>query len=245
MVMNSKLLRPGIAMIELIFAIVIMGIVMMSAPMLIGMATQSTYVALQQEGINEAASRVQMIMGYAWDENNTNDEYRPPILNTTSIVTAFNKVGTTQRRIGIPMTSKRTFILSDSNGSNSDFNASTTLDSEGGDADDIDDFVGDTFLTLVPETIEDNTIDYVEKNTVNINTGVFYAEDNVSGGYNQSTINYVPFTPVGGVATSNIKAITVTLTSTDTANAEVLEKTIILRAFSCNIGGHIFEEKGF
>jgi len=43
--------RKAIAMIELIFAIVVMGIVMLSAPMLVNKATQSSYVALQQESI--------------------------------------------------------------------------------------------------------------------------------------------------------------------------------------------------
>lgn len=241
MVMYTKILRPAIAMIELIFAIVIMGIVMMSAPMLISTATQSTYVALQQEGINEAASRMQMIMGYAWDEKNVDDEYRPAILNVSNGDSAFVKIDPTERRIGIPMTSKRTFIRSDTN--SSDLNASITLGSESGDADDIDDFIGNMNLTLIPETTDDNDVDYVEKTTVNINTAVAYADDSVTGGYNQSTITYVPF--AAGTTTSNIKTITVTLTSTDTTNADVLGKTIVLRAFSSNIGGYTFEERGF
>ncbi len=233
-----NILRPAIAMIELIFAIVIMGIVMMSAPMLISTATQSSYVAIQQEGINEAASRVHMIMGYAWDENNVNDDYRPAIL-VASGDSAFNKVGTTERRIGIPMESHRTFILSDTNSSS--LNASSTPGSESGDADDIDDFIGN--IGLVFDERDDNTVGYVEKTTININTAVTYANDSVTGGYNQATITYVPFT--AGTPTTNIKSITVTLTSTDTANADVLGKTIKLRAFSSNIGGYTFEERRF
>ncbi len=245
--MYFKPLRPAIAMIELIFAIVIMGIVMMSAPMLISTATQSTYVALQQEGINEAASRAQMIMGYAWDENNTADNYVPPILHTASntATTDLAMVATTGRRLGTPMASQRTFILSDAN--NSDLNASpssTFGNSADGDIneDDIDDFIGDINLTFIER--DDNTVGYIEKTTININTALTYSEDNVSGGYGQSTINYVPFTPETG-GTSNIKSITVTLTSTDAANADVLEKTIILRAFSCNIGGYELKERIF
>ncbi len=247
--MNTRILRPAIAMIELIFAIVIMGIVMMSAPMLISTATQSTYAAIQQEGINEAASRVQMIMGYAWDENNVDDEYRPPILNVTSGDPAFVKVlyidgNSTERRVGIPMTSHRTFILSDAN-SSTDLNASTTLGDESGDADDIDDFIGDISLTSIAETTDDNDIDYVEKITVNINTAIAYNIDNEnSGNYDQSTINFTPFDD-NVTGTTNIKSITVTLTSTDTANADILEKTIVLHAFSCNVGGYRFEERRF
>ena len=237
--MKHRTLRPAIAMLELIFALVIMGIVMMSAPMLISTASQSTNVALQQEGINEAASRVHMIMGYPWDENNVEDEYRPPILNVTNGDSAFTKVVATQRRVGIPLESQRTFIRIDSN-STSNLDASS-LQSDGGDADDIDDFSGS--ISLVEQDTDDNDIDYVEKTTVNINTAINYSGDSVSGGYNQGTITYVPFS--SATQTTNIKTITVTLTSTDTANADVLGKTIILRAFSSNIGGFTFEERGF
>ena len=71
--MKQLYLRPAIAMIELIFSIVIMGIVMMSAPMLISTASNSTSVVLQQEGINQAVSRITMMLSYPWDEANTND----------------------------------------------------------------------------------------------------------------------------------------------------------------------------
>lgn len=231
--MKIKILRPAIAMIELIFAIVIMGIVLMSAPMLISTGTQSTFVALQQEGINEAASRVNMIMGYAWDEQNTQENYLFPLLHTSGD-SAFNESGTTARRVGIPMTSQRTFILSDAN--NSDLNASA-LGSDGGDQDDIDDFGGTSLVN-----IEAATIDYAEKSTVNLATAIAYTGDGVTGGYNQTTVTFVPFSAPGGT-TTNIKSITVNLTST--SGVGELEKEIILRAFSCNIGGYQLEERSF
>ena len=236
--MHMKPLRPAIAMIELIFAIVIMGIVMMSAPMLISTATKSTYVALKQEGINEAASRVNMIMGYAWDENNTQDNYVFPILHVTSGDTALDVNGNTARRIGTPMASQRTFILSDAN--SSDLNASA-LGSDGGDTDDIDDFIGDINLTL----IEAATVNYTETTTVNINTAVSYITDGSYTPNGSKKISFSPSFSSSPPGTTNIKSITVTLTSTDTANADVLEKTIILRAFSCNIGGYELKERVF
>lgn len=232
--MKIKILRPAIAMIELIFAIVIMGIVLMSAPMLISTATQSTFVALQQEGINEAASRVNMVMGYAWDEQNTQENYLFPILHVTSGDSAFDESGTTARRVGTPMASQRTFILSDAD--NSNLNASA-LGPDGGDQDDIDDF-GGTSLT----NIETATIDYAEKTTVSIGTAIAYTGDSVTGGYNQATVTFVPFAAPGG-ATTNIKSITVNLTST--SGTGELAKNIILRAFTCNIGGYNLEERSF
>ncbi len=239
--MHRKTLRPAIAMIELIFALVIMGIVMMSAPMLVSTASKSGYVAIQQEGINEAASRVNMIMGYAWDENDANSSYIPPILHTTSLTAGLREVNVivggvpipTGRRIGIPMQSQRTYFISDSN--TTELNASA-LGVDG--ANDIDDFSGDINLT----SVDTASIDYVEKTTINTNTAVAYTADSVVGGYNQATITYVPFA-ASGTSTSNIKSITVTLTSTSGVNE--LKKSIVLKAFSCNIGGYQFEERVF
>jgi len=79
---KHTLFRPAIAMIELIFAIVIMGIVMMSAPMLVSTASKSGFVAIQQEGISEVASQLNMILSYAWDENNADPTLGQMILTT-------------------------------------------------------------------------------------------------------------------------------------------------------------------
>ena len=84
MILKNKIMRPAIAMIELIFAIVIMGIILMSAPMLISTATKSGYVAIQQEAINEAASQINMIMGYHWDEGSSNEFFIDPILTVSN-----------------------------------------------------------------------------------------------------------------------------------------------------------------
>ena len=244
--MYIKTLRPAIAMIELIFAIVVMGIVMMSAPMLVSTATQSSYVAIQQEGINEAASRVNMIMSYAWDENDTNGSYVPPILNTTSATADLQEVilnagggifVRTGRRVGTPLKSQRTYFLSDSNTPALSASALGT-DGVGEIEDDIDDF-GGTNLSQ----IDAGAINYVETTTIDINTTVAYTIDNVTTGtYSQSTITYVPFT-ASATSTSNIKSITVTLTSS--SGVADLNKSIVLRAFSCNVGGYEFKERVF
>ncbi len=238
--MYSKKLRPAVAMVELIFAIVIMGIAMMSAPLLISTASKGSTVAIQQEGINEASTRMAIIMSYAWDENNTDEMYIPPILHVTHGHADLDVSGNTGRRVGTPLASQRTFMLSDSN--SSDLNASISLASDGNDddeEDDIDDFVGDISLTLIGSSTE---TDYIEKDTINIKTELSYISDDVDGGYSDGhTINFIPFQANDG--TTNIKDITVTLTST--SDIEELNKTIVLRAFSCNIGGYKLEEKVF
>lgn len=248
-----KTLRPAVAMIELIFALVIMAIVMMSAPMLINTASNSGYAAMQQEGINEAASRINMIMGYPWDENNTDSTYIP-ILQTDSTVNALSIVGNTFRRVGTPIESQRTFIFFDTN--RTQLISSKTLGLDGieseNNEDDIDDFIGNSKLINIETASGEGEADYIEKISIKINTAVAYVDDELNDdaanrqNYSQNILTYEPFLdPVGGIDSTHIKSIVVTLTSTDTTNKDLFEKTIVLRAFSCNIGSYTLEERTF
>ena len=238
-------MRPAIAMLELIFAIVIMGIILMSAPQLISTAAKSGFVAIQQEAINEAASRVNMIMGYHWDENSADETVLDPILQTQSPVTdlaesTFPDGNKTGRRVGTPLESYRSFVRPD--GSRLTATAAGGLGNDGLE-NDIDDFIGIIGLNLAGTGTGTN---YIEKN-VTIDTAVAYiADDTDNPGYNPAgnTITFdADFTQVSGT-TTNIKRISTTLTS-DAASPDELEKKIILHAFSCNIGGYKLEERDF
>lgn len=226
--MSIQLKRPAIAMIELIFAIVIMGIVMMSAPMLISTATKSTIVALQQEGISQAVSDVSTILTYEWDENNLNNT---SILHVTHGDDELNAtIASSELRVGVPDypdRSSRTF---------SELNASA-LGIEGSEKNDIDDFNG-TKLNLDPSGTGGK--DYIEQDTVSIATAIYYAPDTAT--YSNSSLAY-SFTPdaTAGGGSSNIKAIKVTVTST--SSIDELKKEITLHAFSCNLGGSTFEHR--
>ena len=232
--MNAdKHLRPAIAMIELIFALVIMGIALMSTPMLMSTASKTTTVALQQEGINEATSRIAMIMTYAWDEKDTNESCAtPPVLRVSGGDNALKEVNTTSnpntgRRVGVPTeSSSRTFLCK-----NQRFDASA-IGSDGGDKDDIDDF--DATIGLV--SINSSSTDYIETTTVNIATSVYYTPDAASSSYT------FPHTDAGSI--TNIKGISVTLTSSSSAS-ELNQKEIKLHGFSCNIGGMEFAKRTF
>ena len=235
-------MRPAVAMIELIFAIVIMGIILLSAPMLISTATKSGYVAIQQEAINEASSQVNLIMGYQWDENDVNDLYINPILGVSSGDTDLDEEGSTGRRLGTPEESYRTFIRSDGAGGLTASTIGTADTGETGnhDEDDIDDFNGATSLVLIEDA---GTVDYIEDaTTVNLNTAVRYINDTAN--YNTDAIAFSPdFTSAGATAASastNIKRISITLTST---GPDELDKEIILHGFSCNIGEYKLEER--
>jgi hypothetical protein len=217
-------------MIELIFAIVVMGIILMSAPMLVSTAAKSTSVSLQQEGINQAVSRISEILTYEWDQADTNDSCIPPVLHVSSSGDSLLKeVNGTSRRVGVPtLSNSRTFRCG-----SREYNASTTLTKEGSIDDDIDDFNRDTSLV----EIEGAHTDYIEKTTVSIATTVAYINDNAS--YDSATLTYVPGGTPG--SSTNIKQISVTLTST--SGVDELDKNITMRAFSCNIGGYAFASK--
>ncbi|MBT8448052.1 MAG: type II secretion system protein, partial [Gammaproteobacteria bacterium] len=228
--MNKQMLRPAIAMIELIFALVIMGIVLLSAPQLISTATKSGYVAIQQEGINEAASQVNMAMGYHWDESTANESFLDPIVQVTVGDADLDESNTsgvfTGHRLGTPQESYRSFIRSDGNRVSA--SSIGTLDAgETGnhDEDDIDDFNGNTSLVEIEDA---GLVDYVEKDvTININTAVRYISDTAN--YNTATLAFSPdLNTSSGTTTAasatNIKRITATLTSSGPVE---LEKTII------------------
>ncbi|OZA42566.1 MAG: hypothetical protein B7X80_10180, partial [Sulfurovum sp. 17-42-90] len=197
---KTKMMRPAVAMLELIFAIVIMAIILMSAPQLISTAAKSGYVAIQQEAINEAASHVNMIMGYHWDESATDESYVDPILRVASTTAGLVETLPTGRRLGTPKESYRSFIRSDGNNTLSASTLGFDTGETNANRDDMDDFTGTSDLTSIDIALDAN---YIET-TININTAITYSTDNVN--YNQSTISYDPFFDSGG-ATTNIKSI--------------------------------------
>ena len=238
--------RKGIAMIELIFAIVVIGIVLMSVPNLVWTAGKSGYVGIQQEAINEAASHLNMIWSYPWDERDTDEKVRAPILHVSAAADSnLSEYGDSGRRICTPLQSQRSFIRADG----AELDASTALGLESGeskgDEDDLDDFNGEIYhLTL----IETSPGDYVEKGSdIDISTSVRYLNDTPGDGSYEDPggdkdITFAP--PASSFASSsNIKEIQVTLTSQ--SGVEELNKTIVLKAFSCNIGETDLEERHF
>ena len=234
--------RKAIAMIELIFSIVIMGIVLMSAPMLISTSTKSAYVGLQQESIATAASQIGMILTRHWDEGNTGTGTAPVL--TTNGHLELNTNGTTGRRAGTPLlSSERGFFLSSGGTLAASDVANFTTEN---DLDDIDDFHGQvsTLTVYNSEEAETTTGNYIDKD-ISIQTTVSYISDTpTSGSYLGTSATVTLDDPFNNAAvgTSSIKLINVSLTSTNTA-VELNSKNIILNAFSCNIGTYDLNER--
>ena len=205
--------RKAIAMVELIFAIVVIGITLLSIPLMVNQASQSTYTTLQQEAIAAAASDMSLILSREWDDANTNDSLDSTILTTAS--GNYDQAARTNLQ-------SRTYFTS----TGGTLAVSTTLGADG-DLDDIDD-VHNTNTTLTSL----GGSDLVDQ-TMTIATTVSYLND-------AST------SPVGTSATgatSNIKGITITLTSGGTTPE--LQKTVKMNAFSSNIGSYKLERKVF
>jgi len=220
MVKNIKT-KKAVAMIELIFALVVMGIALMSAPMLIHQSIKSSNVALQQEAIVAAASQTAIILSTHWDEENANvPAGESPILEV-------NRGPFNFPLNALPIGLQGVLGRTTDNGGNrllpsaigSDINETLYTD-----YDDVDDYDGSSF-GLILYNAEQTTVNAGEyaDTDINISTTVAYTkEDDVT----TSTI---------GGAVSNIKLITVNLT-TNQVNVPELAKDITMQAFSCNIG---------
>ena len=234
--------RTAIAMIELIFAIVVMGIVMLSAPMLIDRSTQSTYVALQQESIAAAAAQINMIMTSDWDHGDTNNTEGAPVLQTGSTSTAITNCAA-QHPIGVTSTSGR--YCNGLASTAAFFNASAALGADAAEGvvyNDIDDYDNQSYEVSVyqGETYATHQGDYLDRN-ITIASRIFYGDDTpqlsdgTAGTYAKTTTFANPFRNIITANSTNIKLITVTLTSSNPAD-EISDKQIMLSAFMCNIG---------
>ncbi len=219
--------KRAIAMIELIFALVIIGIALMSAPMLIQQSIKSSNIALQQEAISAAASQVAIVLSMHWDEANANiPAGASPILDTNRSGYIFPLVGLTNltgRNIDENNTLNPTPISS----LGPDTNESSYID-----FDDVDDYNNQSFGLMLfnNESTSSDIGEYIDTN-ISIRTTVRYTkESNVLEDINSTISPY-----------SNIKAIKVNLTSN--SGVAELDKNITFQAFSCNIGTYSIKGK--
>jgi len=224
--------RAGIAMIELIFAIVIMGITLLSVPNLVSTGTKSVLVSFQQEAIAMAATHASALMTYPWDEQNTDSKltYTTNILHTTTTTTLLTEAG---RPTLTYSTRKRNFlaggIASTNLGGTTDGNA-TVPDTN----DDLDDLIstGSSLSRITTASIDEG--EYIDVN-ISINTGVTYGDDAAS--YDTGTGIFAFSDPFNAASSTSsfIKLISVDLSSLS-LSAELNTKQISLKAFMCNIG---------
>lgn len=244
--------KRGIAMIELIFALVIMGIVLMSAPMLIQQSIKSGNVAMQQEAVVAAASQTAIILSMHWDENNNSNSAVSPMLDVNRTPFDFNDTAVPLGLNGVTGRSSTNSFGNTlpatlaTNFGRDETNDVDTNESDFTDFDDVDDYHGSEFNLTVfnNENTTADVGDYVDTSII-MKTTINYTEDRVNTGTTTSlslsgtTLNLnnnINSTPLG--SQSNIKFIHVNLTSQKAIDENIseLNKDITFEAFSCNIG---------
>jgi len=217
MILTHKV-RPAIAMIELIFAIVIMGITLLSAPMLIAQSAKSNVVVLQQESIAIIGAHTNALMTFFWDDANVLS--RETILTTTDGDSSLDgSNGRLSQSRGTAVSFQATSIGQESNNSNND----------------VDDFTANPVRLVLQDNENASDSDYIDKEII-ITTEMKYANDRRPS-YGSASLDFSnPFNGSSG-GTSNIKLITTVLKTDETGAEELANKEITLKAFMCNIGG--------
>jgi len=213
-------MRQATSMIELVFAIVIMGIAVMSLPLILTQVQNNNAFAMQQEAILAAKAKIGDILTYEWDENSYSAAtQRAYVLDTTSD-TNLSRVLGTNRRVGHVNAESRRKLF------DATINPTTLLGKEGAVFNDIDDFSSNTPSVLTAATVAETagSLDYIFD--LNMTTTVTYAADTAN--YTSSSLGVFALNPDDNGATTNIKTISVRVTGAN--------NNITLRTFSCNIG---------
>lgn len=217
-------MKKAISLIELVFAIVIMGISVMSLPMILTQTQEASNLSLRQEAILSVKTKLAYLLAYHWDENTydaTADTER--VLNTAGGNAAFNAVGTTLRRVGHIATDGRRRFWDNAT------NASAILGAEGNDRDDIDDFHNIPENKIIVAGVRDDFIF-----NLTLTPAINYIPDNPAVGAYAGNIVRFNFN-TGNIAanSTNIKMIQVTATA---PAASGMNAPITMFAFSSNIG---------
>lgn len=220
-------MRKAASMIELVVAIVVMGIAVMTLPLLLLKTQSNNAYTLQQEIILAARTKMGDMLTYRWDEHSLiNNKIFILLTEGDSELNATSQ-SEYIRRIGNVKGDKRRRF-------SPDLNSSTSVANLGPDPlgsnnlDDIDDF-NDNNSTFEPVPILQSTsLDY-HFTKFNLKTTVVYVSD--SANYNASNLNFTFETNTSGT-TTNIKMLELNVTDPD--NTSVIP--FIVRSYSCNIG---------
>jgi len=218
--------KNGASMIELVIAIVVMGIAVMTLPLMLTTTQNNNTFALQQETILAARTQLGDMLTYPWDEHTVGANHAIGVLDTNS--TSYKRFpdNNSTRRVGhIKGSRRRKFFTS--------LTYTTATASLGKDGiepipNDIDDF-----NTATPTTIHlvqnAGVLDY--RFDFNMTTTVRYINDTA----NPSNFTFLDANITN---TSNIKMITLKLQGKDI-------NTLTFRAYSCNIGANELLRRNF
>jgi len=210
-------MRKAVSMIELVFAIVIIGISIMTVPAMLTQSSSAVLVSTQQEAILAGTTKMGNILSYAWDINQT-DSVRnggyAKVIRASGGDPKLDINEITLRRVGHFPGDKRRRAYSDVNSTDASIAEGRTH---------IDGFIGDDTLVLTG-----GVGDYLRG--YNTNVKVYFVSDSANYGDDYVIFN-LNDTDVGDTNLTNIKFIDMIVT--DRSGDDV---QIRLFSFSCNIG---------
>jgi type II secretory pathway pseudopilin PulG len=218
--------RSAFSLIELVFAIVIIAISVMTIPLMLSQSSNNDSFSIMQESILAARTKIGNVLSWEWDRNSSVGTGYIRVLDVKNGDSELDRNHTDVFRLGhLNYPKRRRFH--DGNLTDKTF-PSNVVDNVNIEA--ISDF--DTNVTAMDAN---SSLDYVTD--FNITTSVSYISDIAD--YNATTINF-GFNVAG-------ESITDINKSTNIKMVEVLVETVggnpfRFRTFSCNLGQTDYEE---
>ena len=220
------MVRHAFTMIELIFALVIMGIVFLTLPLILIQNAESVEDNLIQESIFLSASKMSQLLTFQWDDNSRD----PAVILSASDALTVSAAGDNEldrnasdfRRGHFPEDKHRRMTPI-----NNERNASA-IGLEGAVYDDIDDFDGIVNYDIIDTP---SVGGYKKKYRGDVN--VTYVNDNTN--YAADPVTFA-FTTADAGATTNIKMIETSITQDNTGAGDWDPNFVLLRAYVTNIG---------
>jgi type II secretory pathway pseudopilin PulG len=202
-------------MIELVIAIVVMGIAVMTLPLMLERTQENNAFAMQQEAILAARTELGDVLTFPWDENSIQND----VVGVLDVhANADNELdrNTTQRRVGHVLQDRRRKFFS------ANTQATTPLNlGNDGNLNDIDDFIGVNNYNL------SGNLDY--RFDFDMNTSVVYIND--AANYAAQDMAIFTFDRNASNTSTNIKLVSVIL------DINATDTSFRLDAYSTNIGG--------
>ena len=225
-------MRSGASLLELVIAIVVMGISMMTLPLMLTTTQSNNTFAMQQEAILMARTQLGDIVTYRWDENSIDGNYTIAVLDTNSSYYKRYPDSNSTRRVGHVKGNKRRKFFSYKRYATLD----TALGKENSKYDDIDDFDTENRNLSDSNANDTNaTLGYKLSDT-NMSISVTYLNDTPTNPFDFNTSKPLNSTQ----RSSNIKTLTLSL-----RNSLLGDKNLTFRAFSCNIGANQLLRRDF
>ena len=217
------MVKKGFTLLELVIAIVVISIALMSVPLLLSQASESDEFNINQEAILAGATEMGDILTYPWNESNASQILQ--VFDVTDGDIELNRShADNNRRIGHFKEKYRRKFYDDTTESNS------TLGHDKGDEfNDIDDFNGE-----ITSVSSGGTGDYLKD--LNLSIGISYISDDAN--YSHTTLN---------LGELNISSVQTYSDPNATTNIKMIEINVsdnnhnpitTLRAFSTNIGSY-------